>query len=299
MDKENFLRSTIENLAQSYYDRFIERDADRKLSAGIEIVAIRRELWNCCDWCAKLAGTYTKTNGKWPDGIFARHQNCRCMVTTKTSRSGYTDVWSKKEYESQREARLAREEEILRENNIFEKYQQKVRMARDADETFVDATEYWKSKEKLYPARTRKIAGKYEYRGTTYNTADRGIKPEPGEQERDFAEWWAETFGGDIQYIPIIKIPQKIKTPDYLIDGIYYDLKSPTGDGKWVISHQADEAKGQANKIFIDLSGSFLKNRKDEIMRQAKNMFLNEKYSWLETVIITADKELLYVFEKI
>ena len=85
----------------------------------------------------------------------------------------------------------------------------------------------------------------------------------------------------------------------HLIDGVYYDLKSPKGNGKWVISHQADEAKGQANKIFIDLSGSFLKNRKDEIMRQAKNMFLNEKYLWLETVIITADKELLYVFERI
>lgn len=116
---ERLLDSAVRNLANAFYDDFVEINTKFRARAGLKQIVIRRELWKCCDWCAALAGTYEY--GSEPKDVWRRHLNCRCMVTTKTEKGTYQDAWSRREYNTQRQARIARENRILSEQNDMRK----------------------------------------------------------------------------------------------------------------------------------------------------------------------------------
>lgn len=106
----NLLGEPVSNMCHAFYDQYVEANVRFRSKAGMKELIIRRQLGKCCEWCANLAGIYTPENA--PDDIYRRHDNCKCMVTYKDE-DGYQDVWSKKEFNSQREARKAREKELL------------------------------------------------------------------------------------------------------------------------------------------------------------------------------------------
>lgn len=106
----NLLGEPVSNLCHAFYDQYVEANVKFRSRAGMKTLIIRRQLGKCCKWCADLAGIYTPENA--PDDIYKRHDNCKCMVTYKDE-DGYTDVWSKKEFESQKEAREEKEIELL------------------------------------------------------------------------------------------------------------------------------------------------------------------------------------------
>lgn len=114
MDKKDRMKSLlndpVQNLTHSFYDLFVEANVKFKFRSGIKAVIIRRQLRKCCDWCAQLSGVYEY--GKHPDDIFRRHDNCKCQVTYSCEKGVYEDVHSKREFRSQREARINRMKEI-------------------------------------------------------------------------------------------------------------------------------------------------------------------------------------------
>lgn len=285
MDKENFLRAALENLAQSYIDSFFEADARSKQASGIGSVIQRRQLWNCCEWCARLAGSYPYAPGKYPEDIFRRHENCRCLVTVKTDKSGYTDVWSKKEYESQRKARIAREQEIVDDD-----YEKRIRIARDSGEEYIDATDHWNRKPKKSGGSVKDAPTVFEYKGEKYVQDGNHIFIKDSEEERRVADWFADRYGTKITRIPEIKYPMGISTPDYEIDGIYYDLKSPTGNKGKTIKKRILEAKEQSAHVILDISGCPLSN--DEVFDQISRMLKGEHPDWLkQIVVVTGEKD--------
>ncbi|MBQ3321902.1 MAG: hypothetical protein IJH05_03545 [Firmicutes bacterium] len=103
LNLERFISNLCCNSCQSFYDMYVEANVRFRSAAGMNAVIIRRQLGNCCDWCKNLAGIYNAWDA--PDDIYRRHRNCRCMVTMKTDK-GYQDVWSKKEFDSQKQSRL-------------------------------------------------------------------------------------------------------------------------------------------------------------------------------------------------
>ncbi len=112
-DDTKFLEpGALENILIGAYDTFVEENVEIRAKAGLTVSITREALGGCCEWCSKLAGTYPY--GEEPKEIYQKHDNCTCMVTAKTGK-GYTDVWSKKQYQSQKEARSARVNEILKE----------------------------------------------------------------------------------------------------------------------------------------------------------------------------------------
>ena len=112
-DDTKFLEpEALENILIGAYDTFVEENVEIRAKAGLTVSITREALGGCCEWCSKLVGTYPY--GEEPKEIYQKHDNCTCMVTAKTDK-GYTDVWSKKQYQSQKEARSARVNEILKE----------------------------------------------------------------------------------------------------------------------------------------------------------------------------------------
>lgn len=91
------------NFCHSFYDDFVEQNVEFRHRAGVKSLIIRRNLGGCCDWCQNLAGIYVY--GEEPKDVYRRHDSCRCLVTSKFEGQGYQDVWSKKEFKTQIEAR--------------------------------------------------------------------------------------------------------------------------------------------------------------------------------------------------
>ncbi len=78
------------------------------------------------------------------------------------------------------------------------------------------------------------------------------VKPKPSETEISAAYILADFFQADVKFIP----RENHKTPDYLIDGVKWELKSPTGTGKYNIQHCLQDALKQSSYIIIDVRAS-------------------------------------------
>lgn len=113
---ENLLNSGIKNVVQFFFDNFLESNAEFRSNAGLKMTVTRSSIGKCCDWCQAMVGTYDYDER--PANIYQRHENCTCIVTTRTKRGTIQDAWSRKEYQTERDARIARAEEIIKEQSM-------------------------------------------------------------------------------------------------------------------------------------------------------------------------------------
>lgn len=88
--------SPVRNVTESFYNDYVEANAEFRSDAGLKSYIIRETDGNCCTWCSSLAGQYEYPNGVSPD-VYARHDNCTCTVTFISDKTKQ-DVWSKKSY---------------------------------------------------------------------------------------------------------------------------------------------------------------------------------------------------------
>lgn len=94
-----------------------------------------------------------------------------------------------------------------------------------------------------------------------------GMKPRPEDHEIYVAGVLAEYFKVDVEFVP----RSNLQTPDFLIKGKVWELKSPTGTGKNNIQRQLQEAHNQSVNVILDASRS--KMHPDEIKRRTEHQF--------------------------
>lgn len=94
-----------------------------------------------------------------------------------------------------------------------------------------------------------------------------GMKPRPEDHEIYVAGILAEYFKADVEFVP----RSNLQTPDFLIKGKVWELKSPTGTGKNNIQRQLQEAHSQSVNVILDASRS--KMHPDEIKRRTEHQF--------------------------
>ena len=58
--------------------------------------------------------------------------------------------------------------------------------------------------------------------------------------------------GYNVDLIPASQV-KGIHTPDISIDGVLWEIKSPTGNGKNTIKHTLQNASHQSNNVIVDL----------------------------------------------
>ena len=95
-----------------------------------------------------------------------------------------------------------------------------------------------------------------------------GLKPSPAPHELSAAALLASHFQADVEFI----LRSNQKTPDFLIDGLRWELKSPTGSGKNNIERQLQTGLKQSRNIIFDARRSkiHISKIRDEIGRQFK-----------------------------
>src|SRR5690625_7061188 len=88
------LAEPIINFTQSAVDATIKANVDFQGESGLHPKIIRTVHGaDPCDWCLEMAGTYKYPNV--PDGVYARHDRCRCTVEYDPGDARRQDVWTK------------------------------------------------------------------------------------------------------------------------------------------------------------------------------------------------------------
>lgn len=128
---KRLLSAAVENISQSFYDDFCQKNASFRAKAGVEPKIIRKDDGKCCEWCSDLTGTYDYD--KRPDDIFRRHKNCSCTVVVEYSKNRYRNVWDQKDYQSEKEARIAQAKEMEELDKLSHKEKIDRRAALDAE----------------------------------------------------------------------------------------------------------------------------------------------------------------------
>lgn len=116
-----------------------------------------------------------------------------------------------------------------------------------------------------------------------------GMKPRPRQHEIDVAELLAKYFRVDVEFIPTTSR----NSPDFLIDGTLWELKSPQGNGKNNIQRQLKYAWHQSPNVILDASRS--KMHAARIKREVEYQFGIIK-SVKRLLFVAKDKEVIEIF---
>lgn len=88
------LAEPVVNFTQSVVDDTIKENVKFQGESGLYPKVIRIANYSdACDWCKEMEGTYKYPNV--PDGIFGRHDRCRCTVEYDPGDARRQNVWTK------------------------------------------------------------------------------------------------------------------------------------------------------------------------------------------------------------
>lgn len=103
------LGEPVVNFTQAVADETLEDNVEAHAGAGLSPKITRIAEGGCCKWCAELEGEYDYPP---PHDAYRRHENCRCQVLYQPVKGRYTDVHTKRQFETERDARVARAQEL-------------------------------------------------------------------------------------------------------------------------------------------------------------------------------------------
>lgn len=87
-------KPVIENLLGDIILSSIEKNSSFQYQSGMQPKIVRRSSGRCCEWCDRIAGTYSYPNV--PQDVYRRHKNCDCTVDYYPGDGKKQDVWTKK-----------------------------------------------------------------------------------------------------------------------------------------------------------------------------------------------------------
>ncbi|MBD5528441.1 MAG: hypothetical protein HDR02_08555 [Lachnospiraceae bacterium] len=142
------------------------------------------------------------------------------------------------------------------------------------------------------------VIERYEYTisGTTYRVDGKHVILHPTEQEKAVATILSEEYGKIVELVPQVMYPQGIQTPDYLVNGKRFDLKSPTGSGKSLLYGLIAKKQKQSHNFVIDITNCPLSIR--ELEEQANDLYKSPRLGFLEQIVFVKNREIVKVLAR-
>ena len=244
------LGDPIVNFSQSIVDDFIRANAEFNFKSGLHPKITRTVVGKPCKWCKSLAGSYDYPDV--PDDVYKRHSNCRCTVDYHPGSGRRQNVHSKKWSAEKKAAAERRKTAGLVEDD--KSYQSvKKEWLKHSGKGSVSDMDYWK------------------HDGIKYRVDGKHVVLDYSQKEKEVAEWLANKFGAKVEMAPRVNLPDKIPSPDYLVNGLKFDLKEITGSGKGTIDQNTRKAKTQAENIIYDVTKSPLTD--EDVEKQLADIY--------------------------
>lgn len=202
---------------------------------------------------------------------------------------GSLDSENKKTYNRKRIACEIRKNSLIKKLEIQEEL------------PYVDITKEWLGDIPNYENKVKqyKLNDTYMYKGNKYKLDGHFVKYSFDEGEDVFAKWLSKLTKKKITLMPKIEYPQKISSPDFKINNIYYDLKTIHGKDKQAIYHKIYGKKEQARRFFFDIADDSSLTM-DDLIKQANDLFRSDKEdrNWVEIVGIRKKNKIVILKRK-
>lgn len=158
----------------------------------------------------------------------------------------------------------------------------------------LDVTEEWKA-EKENPSNVKDLF-EYNVNGETYKVDGKRVLLDYSMHEKKIAELIANETGRKVEMVPRVTFPQGIQTPDYLINGSGYDLKTPLGNGKNTLYGMVKSKKKQANNFVICADKTQL--TVEELRRQIEDVFQSRNTAFVNTIVLIKDNKIVNIYKR-
>lgn len=274
-DVKWLLDDPIVNFSQSIVDDSIRKNVEFHHKVGLSPKIVRRVVGHPCKWCKSLEGSYNYP--EIPKDIYRRHGNCRCTVDYHPGNGKKQNVHTKRWAEDKKKSVIEHRKKIGLPDNDKPYVSVKKEWLKYSKKGSVSDMEYW------------------EQDGIKYHVDGKHVVLDYSEKEKDVAEWLAQKFGFKVQMAPRVNFPKNIPSPDYLVNGMKFDLKEITGSGKGTIDQNTRKAKTQAENIVYDVTKSILTD--EEIKKQLEDIYKRNRRG-LETAVIKRGRSLVDVIKK-
>ena len=274
-DVKWLLDDPIVNFSQSIVDDSIRKNVEFHHKVGLSPKIVRRVVGHPCKWCKSLEGSYNYP--EVPKDIYRRHGNCRCTVDYHPGNGKKQNVHTKRWVEDKKKSVIEHRKKIGLPDNDKPYVSVKKEWLKHSKKGSVSDMEYW------------------EQDGIKYHVDGKHVVLDYSEKEKDVAEWLAQKFGFKVQMAPRVNFPKSIPSPDYLVNGMKFDLKEITGSGKGTIDQNTRKAKTQAENIVYDVTKSILTD--EEIKKQLEDIYKRNRRG-LETAVIKRGRSLVDVIKK-
>lgn len=113
----------------------------------------------------------------------------------------------------------------------------------------------------------------------------------PTKHEKVTVDYLAKALGVDILFIPPDR-RANIRTPDIVMDGFYWEIKSPVGRSPRTLENNLRNALHQSPNIIVDIRRMDAKIPEDKIILTVKRRFLLTK-KMQRVIIITKRRNLI------
>ena len=88
--------------------------------------------------------------------------------------------------------------------------------------------------------------------------------------------------------------PQGIQTPDYMINGERFDLKSPTGNGKNLLYGMLAKKKKQSPNFIFDVTECPLSE--EDIEKQIYELYTSRHTKFVQKIVVIKNEKILKVY---
>lgn len=176
---------------------------------------------------------------------------------------------------------------------LFKKNEKPASVEPAGNKSYISAKDKWLSN--VDPSKTKVTEMNYwEHNGRKYQVDGKHVVLDYSQREKEVGEWFSKTFGKHVQMAPRVNYPKDIPTPDYLIDGMKFDLKEISGSGKNVFDNASKKAKEQAENIVFDITKTPLAEQ--EIANRLEEIYKSGRRG-LNIAVLKRSDELIDVLE--
>lgn len=160
---------------------------------------------------------------------------------------------------------------------------------------FFDSIDEWK---KVPKDKSKKVEDlqSWKHEGKEYKVDGKHVVLDYSRNEKEVADVIAKEYGKDIKMVPRVLNPPGIKTPDYIIDGEKWDLKTLSSKGKNVFYNLTKGKKEQANNFIFDISNIEVED--NWVENQIKSLYDSKNRNWIKCIIVIKNKVIIRVYKR-
>ena len=134
----------------------------------------------------------------------------------------------------------------------------------------------------------------YTVGGETYKVDGKRVVLDYSKYEKIIGDIIAVKYGKEVKMVPRVAFPQGIQTPDYLIAGERFDLKTFKSSGKNVFYNMIAKKKKQSPNFIFDITECPLSE--EEVERQIKGLYSSHHTRFIEKIVVLKNGEVTKVY---